>query len=147
MIAYIDTSALVKCYLKEAGTDETQALLSEMEHLETSILTELELTASIEQARAIKRINSPEYREIIRRLEQDIHRGDISFTQVEPAIWKTAKRLIKQRRLRVGDAIQLACALETQGRLGDSMQFLCADHSLLGAARLEGLRCKDVSKD
>ena len=147
MIAYIDTSAFTKKYLEEIGSRHLDSLLLEAKHLETSVLTELEVVSSIERAKMIKRINSPEYRDIVRRLDQDIQNGRISFMQVEPEHWKTAKRLIKQRRLRVGDAIQLACARDAQERLGDSMQFLCADHGLLEAARLEGLKCKDVSRD
>ena len=53
----------------------------------------------------------------------------------------------EEHRRNAQDAIQLACALDAQERLGDSMQFLCADHGLLEAARLEGLKCKDVSRD
>lgn len=148
MNAYIDTSVLVKRYLREPGSDTLNSLLaSEIEHLETSIFTELELTASIERAKTIRRINSSEYRESIRHLEQDIQNGRISFVQVEPKHWKTAKRLIKQRRLRVGDAIQLACALASQKEWGNSLQFLCADHPLLEAARMEGLKVRDVSRD
>ncbi|MBI5298749.1 MAG: type II toxin-antitoxin system VapC family toxin [Deltaproteobacteria bacterium] len=147
MIAYIDTSALAKSYLEEVGSRHLDSLLIEIEHLETSVFTELELIASIERAKATRRIDSPAYRNITHRMEQDIQNGKISLTQVETIIWKTAKRLIKQRRLRFGDAIQLACALDARKRLGDSMQFLCADRSLLEAARLEGLHCRDLSRD
>jgi len=147
MIAYIDTSALVKNYIEENGSRLLRTLFLEIEHLESSILTELELTASIERSKAIRRIDSPRYREIFQRIEKDIRKLPISFIQVEPEHWKVAKRLIKQRRLRVGDAIQLACALASQKEWGSSLQFLCADHSLLEAARLEGLKVRDISRD
>ena len=147
MIAYIDTSALLKNYIEENGSQLLRTLFLEIEHMESSILTELELTASIERSKSIRRIDSPRYREIIHHIEKDIRKLPISFIQVEPEDWKVAKRLIKQRRLRVGDAIQLACALSARKRLGDSMQFLCADHSLLEVARLEGLKVRDISRD
>lgn len=147
MIAYIDTSALVKNYIEENGSRLLRTLFLEIEHIESSILTELELTASIERSKAIRRIDSPRYREIIHHIEKDLRKLPISFVQVEPEHWKTAKRLIKQRHLRVGDAVQLACALASQKEWGNSLQFLCADRPLLEAARLEGLHCRDLSRD
>ncbi|MBI2345532.1 MAG: hypothetical protein HYV03_01290 [Deltaproteobacteria bacterium] len=48
--------------------------------------------------------------------------------------------------MRPPDALQLSTALVANKRAGGDLLFLCADDALLTAARLEGLRCKDVAK-
>lgn len=145
MIFYGDTSALAKRYLDETGSDIVGDYLDEAELRYTSALTQLELVATIESAKRIRRINSPNYRMISAKLETDIHQGLLTLMDVSPGILKRAIPLIRIRCLRAPDAIQLATALELGKQINGDLHFLCADHALLDAARSEGLSCKDVS--
>lgn len=142
MIYYFDTSALAKRYISETGTEQVQRLMSQAIYVETSIFTELELTAFFERAKRERRIDSPMYRKIGGYFASDIRAGVISLTNVDLSTWKNARRLIQQRRLRVGDAIQLAAALAAYKRFrGGLSYFVCADQALVSAAQLERLPC------
>lgn len=146
MILYGDTSALAKLYLDEAGSGYVKNILEEVPCVFTSVLTHLELVCAIEIAKRIRRITSPIYRTQAAVLDSDILRGMLTLLDVNSKILKRALPLIRVRRLRSPDAIHLATALELNKRVSGDLHFLCADHALLDAARMEGLRCKDVSK-
>lgn len=146
MIAYIDSSALVKKYIAEIGSDNLRGLLRHTSSLITSLLTELEMTAFFERSKRESRLDSSLYRQITAAFEKDSRTGNIGFIAIREEIMQTAKRLIKQRRLRVQDAIQLSSALIALKSAGQILHFICADHFLLDAARIEGLKCYDVSK-
>lgn len=141
MICYFDSSALVKRYVKEEGSEKVQEIMTQTVYLETSALTELELTHFLERAKRERRIDSPAYRKLASNLERDIRGGVLSLANLNKESWKEAKRLIQQRRLRVADSIQLASALATNIRFQGQIHFVCADQILLQAAKLERLRC------
>lgn len=145
VISYIDTSALAKKYLVEEGTQKVLAHISETEYLFTSFLTELEIWATLEQAKRLRRLNTPAHREATASFERDIQHGSFSIIPMVQEIQAEAKRLVRQRGLKAPDGIQLASALTVGKPLRDRLLFLCADHDLLTAARLEGLKCHDVS--
>lgn len=145
MICFADTSALMKRYCVEPGSEQLREYLLHAEYCYASAFSQLELVAAIEFAKRQRRINSPEYRGITAKLEADIRRGLYSLIDVNADILQRAMPIIRVRRLRAPDAIQLSTALEIQKRVDSELQFLCADHHLLTAARAEGLRCRDVS--
>lgn len=145
MILYADTSALAKKYNKEIGSEDVRRLIDESVSILTSTLTELELTSAIERAKREGRIDSPSYRAIYASIEHDVRSGAVSLVSIQGEIIQDAKRLIRQRRLRVQDSIQLASALAARRSADSEIIFLCADRALLEAARLEGLKCPDIS--
>jgi len=140
MILYCDTSALLKHYIEEAETAAVQRLVIASQQIVTSLITELEFTSAIERLKHERRLDSPTYRAAFSVLDRDIQRGFISLVEISPEISKNAKRIIRQRRLRFPDAIQLASALKAQEEYG-SVNFATFDNKLLEAAKLEGLRC------
>ncbi len=145
MILFMDTSALAKRYLDEPGSRLVREHLDTAEYRYASAFTELELIATIEIAKRLRRINSPEYRTITARITADCHEGLLSLVDINDDILQRGIPLIRVRHLKAPDALQLATALELNRRLNDTLHFLCADHALLAAARREGLRCRDVS--
>lgn len=145
MIVYADTSVLVKCYLEEPGSARVREYLESAQLRMTSALTQLELVAAVEFAKRIRRINSPDYRTQIAAMQTDINTGALSLLDMHPSILKRAIALIRLHQLKSPDAIQLATALDANKRYRDALSFLCADRTLLAAARKEGLRCRDVS--
>lgn len=145
MIVYIETSALVKCYLDEPESGLVNDFMEDAELRITSALTQLELIAAIEFAKRIRRITSPVYRTKTAAMNADIRVERVSFLDVSPPILKRAIPLIRVHRLKSPDAIQLATALEINKKINAELYFLCADRALLDAARSEGLRCKNVS--
>ncbi len=145
MIYYIDTSALAKKYVLEPGSEGLLQFLLEANYLLTSFLSELETLATLERAKKMHRLDSPALRQTIKFFEKEIDSGEIVLIPFDAAIHKIAKRLVRQRHLRAPDAIQLATALSLGPLFKERSIFLGADQLLLDAARLEGLRCYDVS--
>lgn len=145
MIIYADTSALAKQYIEEPGSQVVRQHVDGAEYRYTSAFSELELVATIEFSKRVRRIHSPEYRAIVSRIENDMHQGLFSLTDISLDILQRAIPIIRIRRLKAPDAIQLATALEISKRIGNELEFLCADRPLLAAAHREGLRCRDVS--
>lgn len=146
MISYCDTSALAKYYQEEPGSARMKNLMAQSEKIVTSALTELELTSFVERSKRERRIDSPTYRTIYGAIEKDIRSGVIGLVEIESAILKNAKQVLRQRRLKVQDSIQLATALAVHKRSGGAVDFICSDHALLEAARLEGLRVIDPTQ-
>jgi predicted nucleic acid-binding protein len=140
MILYCDTSALLKHYIEEAETEAVQRLISSSQQILTSLITELELTSALERLKHEKRLDSPTYRATFSALDRDIQNGFISLTQISSEVSKHAKRIIRQRRLRCPDAIQLASALRSEKEYG-RIEFAAFDRRLLEAAKFEGLKC------
>ena len=147
MIGYIDSSALIKRYLIEAGSETLAQFLQSAPLLMTSSLTELEIWAAFERAKRVRRIDSPNYRRLATDFSREMAAGFIALVPINPSIHSMAIRAIRQRRLRAPDAVQLATALSFQGTSGTQVEFICADRALLEAARLEGIRCHDVSSE
>ncbi len=141
MNLYADTSALVKHYHDEIGSDQVDDWMRSAKQFFSSALTRLEMTAFVERSKINRRFDSPTYRTIVSEIERDIATKKITLLDIDHHVVAGANQLIKTRRLRVQDALQLASALALQQRLAAPLAFLCADQHLLSAARLEGLRC------
>jgi len=141
MIYFSDTSAFFKKYLVEEGSEAIFKIWEEAKYIFISMLTELELISSIEIAKRIHRIQSPEYRQAMLNMERDISRMNLTKVKIDEAVIQKARRYIQLHCLRAPDAIQLASAVITNQKLGGSLKFLCADQILLDAARLERLPC------
>lgn len=141
MILYTDTSALVKNYLEEANSRDVRRLIEDSRQIVTSVLTELEVTSTLERAKHGRRINSPSYRTAVESFERDLHREAIALIAISPAIIDDAKQVIKHHRLRPPDAIQLASARHAMKAISPLSEFLCFDEAIVEVAKREGLRC------
>ena len=137
---YLDTSALLKRYVHEAGSDDVIALMADAEAVVTSHVTRAEVPAAI--ARAVRR----------RVLDDDGGRRahgrflsewpDFGRVPVTDALVAHADTLAWEHGLRAYDAIQLAAALscqETINILGAEMVFATFDRQLRDAAARTGL--------
>ena len=145
MILYCDTSALAKRYIDESGTKELTDLLSQSTQVFTSALTELELFSFLERSKKISRISTPQYRNINMMIEKDFQSNFLKTATISKEIVSLARRFIRQRFLRPADSIQLATAFFLSQKISESLLFCAADHHLLKAARMEGLKCEDFS--
>ncbi len=141
MIVYADTSALVKLFLREPGSEAFADFLRYKE-LATSSLSFAEAQATF-----------------ARRLREG-WLDDHSFEQVQSqfaAAWNATVEVLldaevqaaipdlcRRHPLRGGDAIQLSSALFLFHE-GLNVVFACADSRLLGAARFERLTVYDAS--
>jgi predicted nucleic acid-binding protein len=135
---YFDTSALVKRYAAEGGSAWVSALLDARPNVFVSTFTFVEGVA------ALSRRSFPAKAATLARFEADFHRG-FSRIAVSPAVLEAAAWLARERRLRAGDALQLASALVVFERL-PRLVFVCADDDLNAVARVEGMRAENPNE-
>lgn len=143
-VAYIDTSALVKQYIAEVGSDWVKALLAidRTPTVFTSHLTVVEVTCALARRRHEGTLSPEDHAQALTAFDYDIsYRYNI--VDVKPAIVDAARRLANQHPLRAYDAVHLATAwlanqeLTLAGR--PPLTFICADNRLVAIAQTEGL--------
>ncbi|MEK7403856.1 MAG: type II toxin-antitoxin system VapC family toxin [Acidobacteriota bacterium] len=130
---YLDTSALAKLYIIEAGRQGVQSLVEQnSDRLFTGIATYAELLAVLARCWRDSRLSPRQY-----RLQKRAFLADwdvFHIVSLNRDILAPAGRLIERHRLRGYDAIQLCSALW----LGHPL-FACFDTRLRQAAAAEGL--------
>ena len=140
--AFIDTSALVKYYHPEDGTQAVTRLLEEpgTRHY-ISRLSLVETVSAFAVKFRLRQIDAQGFDDLRRRFYHDIGQGRFRIMPVTTARYQEATQLI-ERHVRIGlrtlDAIQLAVALALSHQ-GVIDQFVCADHRLCDTAIEEGL--------
>lgn len=148
---FIDTSALAKRYVKEAGTPQVLHLFQRggPESLVVSQLAPLEMRSLLRMAQASRRLAESQARAIGAALAGDLHTV-VAVRQFEPDDWERAEALIGRQGLRPADALHLAAALavaEGETEPDADWVFVCSDAALLAAARAEGLRTLDPAHE
>ena len=134
---YLDTSALVKLFVEEAGSSSVEAWAASASVLVTSRITYAEARAALARARRIGTLSASELRRAVAELDAEF--GTQAIVEVDEPLVFRAGRLAEEHALRGYDAVHLAAALEASGD-GDSFAFATFDGALADAARREGLR-------
>jgi predicted nucleic acid-binding protein len=137
MIAYLDTSALVKLYVKENGSAAVRAACDRAEALATSRLSYVEAhTAAARRAREGNLSQKAKAR-FAENLERDWPRYVV--VEVSEVVCRLAVELAGRHPLRAADALQLASALFLRESTRQPVLFLCFDERLVAAAQGEEL--------
>ena len=142
MIAYFDSSALVKRYVRESHSDRVLALLDETIPA-TSRFSAVEIASAL-----ARRCREGDLDESLRhRLLRDLDDDMDSFYLVElvPEVVRTARGLLDRNRLRAADALQLASSLVLQQRMQSPVLFVAFDRDLNVAASREGIEVLGAS--
>jgi uncharacterized protein len=142
---YLDTSALVKLYVLEPGTDQLLELANNLSENRFAVLA----MSPVEARSAIRRrerqgdIDSTTATLILDTLQQ--HAQFLFLRQpLTDAVLDGALEIIDRYALRAYDAIQLAGCLALKITAGpDYPTFVCSDQQLLDAARSELLAVLD----
>lgn len=135
MTVYADTSALIKLFVAERGSDEMRRLV-QGSTVAVSELTWAEAHATF--ARRLREGHDPEpaHDAVVARFER-AWRQMLRVPLSQPVL-RAVPDLCRRHPLRAGDAIQLASALLLAGQ-GVSITYACNDARLLTAAAAEGL--------
>ena len=140
--AFIDTSALVKYYHPEEGTQEVTQIIEEpMSRHYISRLNLVETVSAFAVKFRLGHIDEQGFVDLRRRFYHDIGQSRFRIMPVTTSRYQAAMQLIEKHfrvRLRTLDALQLAVAvaLSHQGMVD---HFVCADHRLCETAIEEGL--------
>ena len=145
-IYYLDTSALVKRYVAEIGSDWIRALADPKASnlLLTARLTIVEARSALARRKREASINDEDHAFTVGMLANHVL-TQYHFVELEAAVVSLAGELLDRQPLRAYDAVQLASALMINAALVASdlsgLIFLTADDRLLSVAQLEGLIC------
>ena len=137
---YLDTSALLKFYIEEDGTDRVTHVVEDAEdgHAFILDLTPVEARSAIRRREREGDIVASDADRVLRQIEDDAS----SLFLVQPstsAVMEEAARLIDRHPLRAYDALQLAGCLVVRHGMPEPVTFVCADTRLCEAAGQEGL--------
>ena len=142
-IFYLDTSALVKRYKTEAGSDIIDYLYDNLpkgHSLATSFLTVLEFVSAIRRLLKGNRISKDDFETIISTFSQELEPFLIS--SIEDRIVAEALNKVVNHALKSADSIQLSTVIELREIMkdaGEKVVFVCDDDELGKAGRRENL--------
>jgi len=119
--------------------EESQAVMSllEVSIPVTSRLSQVEITSAIQRRHAENEISSADRDRALYSLREDLK--TMQIIELTGVIAETATGILARQRIRAGDAIHLASAVETGRMLGAGLPFITYDTRLSEAARREGL--------
>lgn len=140
---YWDTSALVKQFIQEIGTDEVLALRSDAPPHATATITYTETFSAFRRRVREAVLKEPHYHEVVRRFLQEW--PTYVRINLDKNILERSRTLLERYPLRTLDAIHLASAIELQDQLDEQSVVISADTQLLRAAMAERLETKRIS--
>ena len=139
-LLYLDTSALVKLYINEPGSERVEELASEYSGNSVAIcsITQVEFAAAIWRRRRTGELDGEEVKLAIELFSARIRTEFVRYL-IDGWTLDLASELISRHPLRGYDAVQLAGCLSLARVMPDPPTFVCADRRLLAAAESEGL--------
>ena len=146
-VYYLDTSALVKLYVREPGTDEMTRLADAAAGNKLAILSlsRVEFRAAVRRRERLSDVTREVADTLIARMEAHLE----TIYLVHPAtdsVIEEATALLDRHPLRAYDALQLAGCLSLRARSNERPSFVCSDQVLLRAAEDEGLAVIDPAR-
>ncbi len=141
MKVYFDTSALIKRYIHEPGSDNVDAIFNDTDEIYVSNITQLEAFSTFRRLKTEKAINEDEYIFLINEFKQDYQYFEkIIFDETVSSI---SRVIIDAYQLKTLDSIQLGSALCFKNSIS---LFAACDKKLLRAAREENIHIVDPTE-
>ncbi len=136
-IIYLDTSALVKQYVQEAGSKDVQKLIKSADHSGTSLITRTEMAAALSRAVRMKLLPASEAETAWKQFLGEW--SALSRLKVSGQIIDRAAALTWMYSLRGYDAVHLASAILWQETMEAQITLATFDRELWSAASQAGL--------
>jgi predicted nucleic acid-binding protein len=137
MILYLETSNLVKLYVREADSEEIAKLIAEAEVVATSIVAYPEARAAFARKFRENGIIEEDYERIKKDLDNDWEK--LFIIKLTDSLARSSGDLAEKCGLRGFDALHLASALELKKALPHPVLFSSSDARLKESAKKEGL--------
>ncbi len=141
MKLFCDTSALIKKYIVETGSEKFDKLLNKADNVFVSSITEIETISTFKRLLIEKAIEIKEYDTLINEFEIDYQY--YSIVPFDDQIIKNAIKLIDKYQLKTLDSIQLGTAIYLKEEI-DS--FVVCDEKLIKAALKENIKIINPNK-
>jgi len=136
-VRFFDASALVKRYVHEPHSTRVRRLLRAGD-VALCRLSEVEVISAFARLARERAISPAERDRAAAAFVADIPAWTV--VEITSDVARAARRLLLQRALRSGDAVQLGAALVLQDATGRPLrEFVAYDHRLLDAAQAEQL--------
>ncbi len=146
-VYYLDSSALVKAYAEEPGSDLVSSLISTW-RIVVSALVVAEVASAVAKRVRERRLEAAGARLVFEMFADDL--GHFDVIQVSERLIRAAAASLIQGHLpllRASEAVHLATAEQSfillREAADDECVFVVADHRLLAAAAAAGLRTED----
>ena len=144
-LLFLDSSALVKRYIREPGSDHVRALLDAADVAAIAAVTPVEVAAAVARRSRAGDLPETEGRRLVDAMLRDV---DQQFIRIGlgQAIAGAAVTAAWDHALRAYDAVQLASALTAATiarRRNTDFWFVCSDTDLLAAAAAAGMATID----
>ncbi len=138
MMLYVDTSALIKRYVEEDGSDRVNALWNGATGIATSVVAFAEMIAALNRKRREGVLSAAEYTRTATAFKSDYRR--VILVPVSAGLNERIETLARKHALRGFDAIHLASALVIRNSGKVETGFACYDRMLNEAAGKEGFQ-------
>jgi hypothetical protein len=142
---YLETSALVKLYVRESGTERVLALANRTSENRLAILglTQVELRSAVRRRERNGEIPPLVATQLLETFKRHLETRFVCQT-INDFVLDVASAIVDRHALRAYDAVQLAGYVALRVSAGtDVPVFVCSDQALLEAARLEGIPILD----
>jgi uncharacterized protein len=136
-VTYADSSAVVKRYYAELGSERVVERLAAPERVFTSRLAYPEVHAALARKRRDQTLSEAAYRRAAAAFDSDWPAYD--QIALDAATMSAVPGLVRRYALRGADAVHLAAAVWLRELVGDPLELWAADDRLLEAARGERL--------
>lgn len=137
MTVYLDTSALVKLYVEEPGTDVVRQAVQASAIAATSEIAYVELRAALARRRRQGDLRTQDYHRLVRAFHADW--PELFRIALGSSLIRSAGEAAERFHLRAYDAVHLASGLTLHQQLSEPVTFACWDVALSAAAEAAGL--------
>ena len=144
MIFYLDTSAFIKRYLEELGSQELRKFLKKKGYFFTSKIAYVEVLMTFRRKKTEGFLSDEDFLKLTNKFEKDW----LVFNIIELSneIIKTLKEKVFKHPLKALDAIHLSSALWLKDKFINVI-FVCSDYHLKEKAKLEKLSIWDPCEE
>ena len=146
-IYFVDSSALLKRYRYEEGSERVSDLLDGADRLLMSRLGQVEVSAAIIRRGRNTGRSEQDLAAVLKRFDQETL-NSFDVVELDILVIEGAIAMARKHGLRAADAIQLASALLARDVVSSrELTLLASDQELNAAASSEGLLILDPAKN
>jgi predicted nucleic acid-binding protein len=133
MRVFFDTSAFVKRYIEEPGSDKVIEICRKAEALVLSVICLPELISTLNRLVREDKLSRSDYGKTRGLILKEIE--DVEICYITPEVVARTLKCLENNPVRAMDALHLGCALVVEPDL-----FVSSDHRQIEAAGREGLK-------
>jgi hypothetical protein len=137
MKVFFDTSALVKRYVNETGSQQVIDICQNANALAVSVICLPEIISTLRRLVREDKLSEKEYSQLKKSISTDLE--DVNISEITPEVMSHVISCLETHSLRAMDAIHLGCALAYAPD-----QFVSSDKRQIQAARAIGLTVVEV---